>query len=125
MELRSRRQIFIAIFVLLITLVPIASVQAEDPWQFLKGFDLIPDSRARIEEHYVAALFVNREKQQLAVVVFNANCDSGNCELHRRAAYSVFDAQGVNVQRYIDPSDQELLRLISDRLAAGNRKEGT
>ena len=118
MELQSRRQIFIAIFVLLVTLVPLASVRAEDPWQFLKGFDLIPDSRARIEEHYVAALFVNREKQQLAVVVFNANCDSGNCEVHRHAAYSVFDAQGVNIKRYIDPSDQELLRLISDRVGA-------
>jgi hypothetical protein len=116
MKLRSRKQIFIAIFVLLFTLAPLGSVQAEDPWQFLKGFDLIPDSRARIEEHYVAALFVNREKQELAVVVFNATCDSGNCEVHRRTAYSVFDAQGVNVQRYIDPSDQELLRLISDHL---------
>jgi hypothetical protein len=50
------------------------------------------------------------------VVIFNATCDSGNCEVHRRTAYSVFDAQGVNVQRYIDPSDQELLRLISDHL---------
>jgi hypothetical protein len=51
-------------------------------------------------------------------VVFNANCDSGNCEVKRRAAYSVFDAEGTNVRRYVDPGEQELLRLISDHVPA-------
>lgn len=118
MKSRSRMQIFITILFLLLAPAPSPSVEAEDPWQFLKGFSLIPDSPARVEEHYVAALFVNREKQQLAVVVFNATCDSGNCGVNNRAAYSVFNAEGSNIRRYIDPREHELIRLISNHLAA-------
>ncbi len=88
------------------------------PGQFLNDFALIPDSPALIEDHYVAALFVSQDKRELAVVIFNATCDSGNCEVRRRAAYSVFDAQIVNVRRYIDPGDTELLRLISRHLSS-------
>ncbi|MGH7768381.1 MAG: hypothetical protein ACREQP_13065 [Candidatus Binatia bacterium] len=116
-SLRSRSASAIA--VLLFTLIPLASVSAgEDPWRFLDGFELIPDSPALIEEHYVAALFVSRDQGQLAVVIFNATCDPGNCEIHRRSAYSIFDRDGVNVRRYIDPGEKELLRLISDQRGA-------
>lgn len=118
MEPRARRSILLAILVILVTLVPLASGAAGDPWQFLDDFALIPDSPARVEDHYVAALFVSRDKQHLAVVVFNATCDSGNCEVRRPAAYSIFDTQGVNVLRYIDPGEKELLRLISSDLSA-------
>ena len=124
MKSRQKKQIVITTLILLFSLALWASVRAEDPWQVLKGFALVPDSPARIEEHYVATLFVNREKRQLAVVVFNTTCDSENCAVNRRAAYSLFDSRGVNIHRYIDPSDQELQMLISDHLAAENHKEG-
>ena len=124
MKSRQKKQIVITTLILLFTLAPWVSVRAEEPWQFLKGFALVPDSPARIEEHYVATLFVNRETRQLAVVVFNTTCDSENCAVNHRAAYSLFDSRGVNIRRYIDPSDQELQMLISDHLAAENHKEG-
>jgi hypothetical protein len=109
----SRRSAF-AVVVLLLALVPLANVSAaEDPWYFLEGFDLIPDSPALIEKHYVAALFVSRDQEHIAVVIFNATCSSGNCEIHRRSAYSIFDREGANLRRYIDPGDKELLSLIS------------
>lgn len=111
--MRSRKPTRVLLWVLLLTLAPLVSVAGEkDPWQFLNDFALIPDSPALIEDHYVAALFVS------AVVIFNATCDSGNCEIHHRAAYSVFDRQGSNVRRYIDPGDTELLRLISSHLSS-------
>ncbi|HEY2989061.1 MAG TPA: hypothetical protein VGL11_15120, partial [Candidatus Binatia bacterium] len=109
MESHWVKQMLITALLLLCAFASPASVRAEDPWQYLSGFDLIADSPARIEEHYVAALFVNQKTRQIAVVVFNANCDSGNCEVKRRAAYSVFDAEGTNVRRYVDPGEQELL----------------
>ena len=114
---RSIKQIFITILFLLLVFAPSPSVQAEDPWQFLKGFTLIPDSAARIEEHYVVALFVSSDKQQLAVVIFNATCDSGSCRANHRAAYSVVDAEGSNIRRYVDPKERELMELIADKLA--------
>jgi len=114
-----RKRSAIAVAVLWLALMPFVGVSAEnDPWQFLQGFDLIPDSPARIEEHYVAALFVSRDQQHLAVVVFNATCDSGNCEIHRRSAYSIYDRDGVNVRRYIDPGEKDLFPLIANRRGA-------
>jgi hypothetical protein len=119
MEWRSRKLTRVLLLALLLTLAPLVSVAAEeDPWQFLNGFALVPDSPALIEDHYVAALFVSQDKRELAVVIFNATCDSGNCAIHHRAAYSVFDRQGSNVRRYINPGDMELLRLISSHLSS-------
>jgi hypothetical protein len=119
MESSLRRRGAAALAVLLLAIVPLANVSAgEDAWRFLGDFDLIPDSPALIEEHYVAALFVSRDQEHIAVVIFNATCDSGNCEIHRRSAYSIFDRQGVNVRRYVDPDERELLRLIADQRAA-------
>jgi hypothetical protein len=117
MESRSKKPMRVLLLVLALALAPLATVAAEeDPWKFLNGFALVPDSPALIEDHYVAALFVSPDKRELAVVIFNANCDSGNCAIHHRVAYSMFDRQGSNVRRYIDPSDTELLRLISRHL---------
>jgi hypothetical protein len=119
MESRSKKPMRVLLLVLVLALAPLATVAAEeDPWKFLNGFAMVPDSPALIEDHYIATLFVSQDKRELAVVIFNATCDSGNCAIHHRAAYSVFDRQGSNVRRYIDPSDQELLRLISDHLGA-------
>lgn len=119
MESRSKKPMRVLLLVLVLALAPLATVAGEkDPWQFLNDFALIPDSPALIEDHYVAALFVSQYKRELAVVIFNATCDSGNCEIHHRAAYSVFDRQGSNVRRYIDPGDTELLRLISSHLSS-------
>ena len=117
MESRSKKQIFVTILLLLPLLAPSLGAKAQDPWQFLNGFTFIPDSPARIEEHYVAALFVNREKQQLAVVIFNATCDSGNCEVNHRAAYSVYNKEGRNIRTYVDPGEQELMRLFAQKVA--------
>ncbi len=114
MESRTRKQIFVTIFVLLVALAPLPSVQAEDPWQILKGFTLIPDSPTLVEEHYAAALFVNSEKGLLAAVIFKVTCDSGSCDANHGAAYSVFNAQGLNIRRYVDPQDQELAELMSN-----------
>lgn len=118
MSSRSKKPMLVmASLVLLLMSVPLLNVQAEDnPWRFLTDFALVPESPALIEGHYIAALFVSQDKKELAVVIFNAICDSGNCEIHHRAAYSVFDRQGSNVRRYIDPGDSELLQLISSRL---------
>ena len=117
MESRSKKTLRVLFLVLLLALAPLATVAAEeDPWKFLNGFAMVPDSPALIEDHYVAALYVSRDKRELAVVIFNATCDSGNCAIHHRAAYSVFDRQGSNVRRYIDPGDTELLQLISSHL---------
>ncbi|MBI2998607.1 MAG: hypothetical protein HYY46_09170 [Deltaproteobacteria bacterium] len=117
MESRSKKQIFVTILLLLPLLAPSLGAKTQDPWQFLNGFTLISDSPARIEEHYVAALFVNREKQQLAVVIFNATCDSGNCEVNHRAAYSVYNKEGRNIRTYVDPGEQELMRLFAQKVA--------
>ncbi len=119
MESRSKKTMRVVFLILVLALAPLATVAAEeDPWKFLNGFAIVPDSPALIEDHYIAALYVSRDKRELAVVIFNATCDSGNCEVGRRAAYSVFDAQGVNVWRYIDPGDTELLQLISRHLSS-------
>ena len=117
MESRSKKTMQVLFLVLALALAPLTTVAAEeDPWKFLNGFAMVPESPALIEDHYVAALYVSRDKRELAVVIFNATCNSGNCAIHHRAAYSVFDRQGSNIRRYIDPGDTELLQLISSHL---------
>jgi hypothetical protein len=118
MESSTKSRVAIAVLVLFVTLIPVSVFAEDDPWQFLQEFDLIPDSPALIEGHYLAALFVSRDQGHLAVVIFHAACDSGKCEIHRRSAYSIFDREGVNVRRYIEPGEKELLRLISDQHGA-------
>jgi hypothetical protein len=114
----SQKRGSILFLALLFAFVPTAGVQAEDPWQLLRGFRLIPDSPARIEERYIAALFVNPDKQQLAVVVFHATCGAEKCRVNRRAAYSVFNSEGLNIRRYVDPSEPELQKLVAEHVGA-------
>ena len=106
------KQLASAILFLVLLMVPFLSARAEDPWEVLEGFSLVPGSEARLEEHYVAALYENLEEKMLAIVVFNADCDLENCMVNRRAAYTVFNDEGINVHRYIDPREQELMILI-------------
>lgn len=94
------------------------AARAAGPWDRLEGFALIPDSPARLDDRYIAALFVSQDKQQLAVVVFNASCDRAGCNMRRRAAYSIFNSDGLNVDRYVDPNEHEILRLVSGRVSA-------
>lgn len=112
MKFYLRKQLTGATLFLVLVTVPFLSARAEDPWEALEGFNLVPGSEARLEEHYVAALYENPDEKMLAIVVFNADCDPENCVVNRRAAYSVFNDDGVNVRRYIDPREQELIRLI-------------
>jgi hypothetical protein len=115
MKLCLRKQLSISVLLLVLVVVPRFVAGAEDPWSFLEGFSLVPGSEARVEDHYVAALFEKPEEELLAVVVFNADCDGKNCLVHHRAAYSVFDDKGKNVRRYIDPQERELMKLIFDQ----------
>ncbi|MBI2360410.1 MAG: hypothetical protein HYV04_16165 [Deltaproteobacteria bacterium] len=116
MKLKLTRHILAAILLLSLTFVPQLSPRAEEAWNFLDGFTPIPGRITRVGERYVAALFVNSEKQLLALVVFNATCDSGSCRVNRRAAYSVVDAAGSNIRSHVEPGEEELINLIADRV---------
>lgn len=115
MKLCLRKQLSISVLLLVLVAVPGFSAGAEDPWDFLEGFSLVPGSEARVEEHYVAALFEKPDEELLAVVVFNADCNVESCRVNHRAAYAVFDEEGFNVRRYIDPRERELMELIFER----------
>jgi hypothetical protein len=116
MEPRTRKQILVVILILFLSIPPLLNARADDPWEDLKGFTLVPNSPARVEEHYVAALFQNSEKGLLAVVLFNVTCDSDRCKVNNRAAYSLFNDEGRNVRVYVDPQEPELLKLISNQV---------
>lgn len=104
--------IFAAILLLSLTIVPTLSVGAEDPWRVLDGFTPVPRSLTRVGEHYVGMLFVNRQEQLLAAVIFNASCAGASCELNHRAGFAVTNAQGSNTRLYVDPSEEELMEIM-------------
>lgn len=112
MKLYFMKPFSAAMLLLTVLTVPALSIRADDPWEFLDGFILVPGSEARLEEHYLGALFENAEEKMLAVVVFNAACDPDNCFVNHPAAYSVYNDEGINIRRYVDPREQELIRLI-------------
>lgn len=100
------------ILLLLVTLAPVASHGAQDPWKFLEGFQPLPQSVTRIAEHYVAVIFVNRDEQRVAAVFFNARCVLENCEIDHRAGFAVVDAAGSNMRLYVEPNENELIEIM-------------
>jgi hypothetical protein len=106
------RHLFEAILLLLLTLAPVPSHGAQDPWTFLESFQPLPQSATRIAEHYVAVIFVNRDEQRVAAVFFNARCVLENCELDHRAGFAVVDAAGSNMRLYVEPNEEELIQIM-------------
>jgi len=120
MKSRLRRTILGMILSLSLGLMPAVSLGAQDPWQFLENFTPLPSSLTRIAERYVAMIFVNRDEQLMAAVIFDATCIAGSCELNHRAGYAVVTAEGSNTRLYVEPEEEELkelLTLISARYA--------
>jgi hypothetical protein len=93
-------------------LMPAVSLGAQDPWQLLENFTPLPSSLTRIAERYVAMIFVNRDEQLMAAVIFDATCLADSCELNHRAGYAVVNAEGSNTRLYVDPQEEELKELL-------------
>ncbi|MGH7830507.1 MAG: hypothetical protein ACREP8_10055 [Candidatus Binatia bacterium] len=108
-----KKQIRCLYLVLFFVAMTFADARAADPWDFLHDFELIPESVVSVDEHYVAALLHEPERDLLAVVIFTARCDPDRCEIKQPAAYSVFDTEGVRIQQYINPDEEELIHRIS------------
>ena len=102
-----------AILLLSLSLSPSSSLGAENPWQFLDDrFTPVPSSLTRIAEHYAAMLFIDREQELVAAVIFKTSCAVSNCELLHRAGYAVANAAGSNTRLYVEPRETELMELI-------------
>lgn len=102
----------VMLLLLLLMLVPAPSHGAQDPWQFLEGYQPLPQSTTRIAEHYVAVIFVNRDEQRIAAVFFNARCVLKNCEIDHRAGFAVVDASGSKMRLYVEPNEEELIAIM-------------
>ena len=95
-------------------LMPAVSLGAQqDPWQLLENFTPLPSSLTRIAERYAAMIFVNRDEQLMAAVIFEATCTADSCELNHRAGYAVVNAEGSNTRLYVDPQEEELKVLLA------------
>lgn len=75
---------------------------AQDQPNFLEDFVFVPGSAVLIEDRYILALYENPEKRLYAVALFSANCDSGACAIGGVVTYSIFDAQGHDIQLVSD-----------------------
>ena len=113
MKSRLRGHIVGWILLLWLGLPPAVSLGAQDPWQFLGNFTPLPSSLTRIAERYVAMIFVNRDEQLMAAVIFEATCIADSCDLNHRAGYAVVNAEGSNTRLYIDPQEEELKELLA------------
>ncbi len=74
------------------------TVETTGPLASLNGFAVVPGRVAVIENRYVVALLENVEKDLYAIIMFTADCRSGNCAIRDIVAYSIFDAQGEEVR---------------------------
>lgn len=77
---------------------PLLAAEAAGSPSSLKGFAVVPDTVAVIDNRYVIALLKNVEEDLYAIIMFTANCRSGDCTIENLVAYSIFDAQGKEVQ---------------------------
>ena len=113
MKAGLKRYLHAIILALPFGLAPVANLGAQDPWQFLDNFTPMPSSLTRISERYVAMIFVNRDEQLTAAVIFAATCGAVDCELKHRAGYAVVNPEGSNTRLYVNPDDQELKELLT------------
>ena len=58
-------------------------------------------------------IFVNRDEQLMAAVIFEATCIADSCDLNHRAGYAVVNAEGSNTRLYVDPQEEELKELLA------------
>ena len=122
MKSRLRGYVLGMILSLSLGLMPAVSLGAQDPWQFLENFTPLPSSLTRIAERYVAMIYVNRDEQLMAAVIFDATCFADSCELNHRAGYAVVNAEGSNTRLYVDPEEEELKELLTLISARYSRK---
>lgn len=102
-----------AMLLLSLSLIPSSSSGAENPWKFLDDrFTPVPSSLTRVAEHYVAILYIDREQELVAAVIFKASCAVSICQLHHRAGYAVANVAGSNTLLYVEPRETELMELI-------------
>jgi hypothetical protein len=113
MKSRLKKYLRAIILSLSLGLMPAVSLGAQDPWQFLDNFTPVPSSLTRISERYVAMIFVNRDEQLSAAVIFAANCSATDCELNYRAGYAVVNPEGSHTRIYVNPDDEELKELLT------------
>ncbi len=113
MKSRLRGYIVGLILLLWLGLTPAASLGAQDPWQLLENFTPLPSSITRIAERYAAMIYVNRDEQLMAAVIFAATCFAASCELNHRVGYAVVNAEGSNTRLYVDPEEEELKELLT------------
>lgn len=78
--------------------ISLVRIATQDPSHFLEDFAFLPGSALVIEDHYVLALYENAEQNLYALAVFTANCDVDRCAIQELIAYSIFDAQGKDIQ---------------------------
>jgi hypothetical protein len=93
--------------------MPTITLGAQDPWDALDNFTPLPSSLTRISERYVAMIFVNRDEQLTAAVIFAATCGATDCDLKHRAGYAVVNPEGFNTRLYVNPDDEELKELLT------------
>ena len=113
MKSRLKKYLRAIILSLSLGLMPAVSLGAQDPWQFLDNFTPVPSSLTRISERYVAMIFVNRDEQLSAAVIFAANCSATDCELNYRAGYAVVNPEGSHTRIYVNPDDEELKEVLT------------
>lgn len=88
----------------------------QDSSNFLEDFAFLPGSALVIEDHYVLALYENAEKKLYALAVFTANCDGERCAIQELIAYSIFDAEGQDLQLASQPRAKERPASATRRL---------
>jgi hypothetical protein len=100
--------------ILLVALIIPSSYGAdkENPWDYLKDFRHVRGAIVPVEEHYVAALFHEGQRNLKALVLFPADCASRRCSLGEPVAYSVFDRRGLMIRFHEEPDQQPLLQRL-------------
>ena len=101
-----------AFFLLSFTVFSVWPLDARENWQALDGFTPASTEMIQVGDHYVVVPFVNHQESLMAAVFFTANCDVAGCAVERRAGYAITNAEGSDVQLYIEPRERELIALV-------------
>ena len=106
------KTIITVLFLLSFTALLVRPLDARENWQALDGFTPASTEMVQLGDHYVAVPFVNHEQSLMAAVFFTANCDVAGCAVERRAGYAITNAEGSDVQLYIEPRERGLIALV-------------
>jgi hypothetical protein len=91
------------VFSILLVIRSPAHAQEENPWSYLRDFQIVEGAVRPVKDGYVATVLQNRAKGLFALVIYAGVCRARDCVVDRPKAFIALDSPGHMVKLHVEP----------------------